>query len=110
MAQYVLVESRDPFESRDVSYFYNVAADLAGKGDQVTVFLVQNGALASRKAAKGNPLGALLKSKAQVLVDSFSLKERGIGDAERHPSVKPADIGDLLDKIMAQKGTKVLWH
>ncbi len=110
MAQYVMVESRDPFESRDVSYFYNVAADLAGNGDQVTVFLVQNGALASRKDAKGNPMGALLKSKAQVLVDSFSLKERGIGDAERHSAVKPADIGDLLDKIMEQKGTKVLWH
>ena len=37
MAQYVMVESRDPFESRDVSYFYNVAANLAGNGDQVTV-------------------------------------------------------------------------
>ena len=110
MAQYVLVESRDPFESRDVSYFYNVAADLARKGEQVTLFLVQNGALASRKAAKGNPLGGLLNSKVQVLVDSFSLKERGIQDSERHPSVKPADIGDLVDKVMAKEGTKVLWH
>lgn len=47
MARYVLVESRDPFESRDVSYFYGLAADLAAKGEQVTLFLVQNGVLVS---------------------------------------------------------------
>ena len=44
-----------------------------------------------------------------VPVDSFSLKERGIQNSERHPSVKPADIDALVDHIMAN-GTKVLWH
>ncbi len=109
MANYLLIESRDPFEARDVSYFYGLAADLAAQGDKVTLFLVQNGALASRKDARGNPLGTVLKGKVEVLVDSFSLKERGIQDSERHPSVKPADIGALVDHIMAN-GTKVLWH
>jgi sulfur relay (sulfurtransferase) complex TusBCD TusD component (DsrE family) len=109
MARYVLVESRDPFESRDVTYFYGLAADLAAKGEQVTLFLVQNGALVSRKGAKGNPLGDVLKGNVEVLVDSFSLKERGIQNSERHASVKPSDIGNLVDQIM-QEGTKVLWH
>ncbi len=109
MARYVLVESRDPFESRDVTYFYGLAADLAAKGEQVTLFLVQNGALVSRKSAKGNPLGDVLKRNVEVLVDSFSLRERGIQDSERHPSVKPSDIGNLVDQIM-KEGTKVLWH
>ncbi len=109
MANYLLIESRDPFEARDVSYFYGLAADLAAQGDKVTLFLVQNGALASRKNAKGNPLGTVLKGKVEVLVDSFSLKERGIQDSERHPSVKTADIDALVDHIMAN-GTKVLWH
>ncbi len=53
MANYLLIESRDPFEARDVSYFYGLAADLAAQGDKVTLFLVQNGALASRKNARG---------------------------------------------------------
>ncbi len=109
MARYVLVESRDPFESRDVTYFYGLAADLAAKGEQVTLFLVQNGALVSRKGAEGNPLGDVLKRNVEVLVDSFSLKERGIQDSEKHPSVKPSDIGNLVDQIM-EEGTKVLWH
>ena len=110
MARYVMIESRDPFESRDVSYFYNLASDLAAKGEQVTLFLVQNGALASRKNAKGNPLGAVLEGKVEVLVDSFSLKERGIQDAERHPSVKRSDMAALVERILAEQGTKVLWH
>lgn len=110
MARYVLVETRDPFECRDVQYFYGMATDLAAKGNQVTLFLVQNAVLASRKNAKGNPLGSVLERKVEVLVDSFSLKERGIQDSEKHPSVKASDIGDLVDRIMAQSGTKVLWH
>ncbi len=103
MANYLLIESRDPFEARDVSYFYGLAADLAAQGDKVTLFLVQNGALASRKDAKGNPLGTVLKGKVEILVDSFSLKERGIQDAERHPSVKAEDIDALVDHFMAKE-------
>ena len=110
MSRYVLVESRDPFESRDVTYFYSLAKDLAAKGEQVTLFLVQNGAFASRKGGKENPLAGVVDSKVEVLVDAFSLKERGIPDSERLPGARPADIGELLDKIMAQEGTKVLWH
>ena len=60
MARYVLIESRDPFESNDVAYFYRLASDLAGKGEQVSLFLVQNATLAARKDAGGNPLGKLL--------------------------------------------------
>jgi hypothetical protein len=110
MSRYVLIESRDPFESRDVSYFYGLARDLAAKGDQVTLFLVQNGALASRAGGKSNPLAGLADSKIEVLADDFSLKERGIQASERLPGVQSSDIGELVDKIMAQEGTKVLWH
>ena len=109
MARYVMIESRDSFESRDVSYFHRLAADLAAKGEQVTLFFVQNGVLVSRKDANGNPLDGLVKGKVEVLADSFSLRERGIQNSERHPSVKPSDISNLVDQIM-EEGTKVLWH
>ena len=38
---------------------------------------------ALRKDGKANPLAAVVDSKIEVLVDSFSLKERGIQDSER---------------------------
>ncbi len=109
MARYVLVESRDPFESRDVSYFYGLAGDLATTGEDVTLFLVQNGALATRKEAMGNPLGGVLERKVEVLVDAISLKERGIQESEMDPAVKQATLDELVDRIM-KEGTKVLWH
>ena len=110
MARYVLVESRDPFESNDVTYFYRLAADLAGKGERVTLFLVQNGALASRKDARGHPLEKVLERNVEVLVDSFSAKERGIQGSERHPAVKLSDADGLVGLVLAEEGTKVLWH
>ncbi len=109
MARYVLVESRDPFESHDVPYFYGLAGDLAASGEDVTLFLVQNGALATRKDAKNHSLGGVLERKVEVLVDAISLKERGVLKSEMDPAVKPATMDDLIDRIM-EAGTKVLWH
>ena len=50
MAKYLLIESRDPFETNDVGYFYDLAAGLAQKGNTVTLFLVQNGVLPARRS------------------------------------------------------------
>ena len=48
MAKYLLIESRDPFESNDVAFAYGLASDLAKEGNEVTLFLVQNGVLPAR--------------------------------------------------------------
>jgi sulfur relay (sulfurtransferase) complex TusBCD TusD component (DsrE family) len=109
MARYVLIESRDPFESNDVAYYFGLAGDLAERGEQVSVFLVQNAALAARKGAATNPLEALLGKKVEVLLDSFSAAERGVVEAERLAGVKPSDIDALVAAIM-QDNTKVMWH
>jgi sulfur relay (sulfurtransferase) complex TusBCD TusD component (DsrE family) len=109
MTQYVMVETRDPFESRDVPSYYELATQLADKGDSVTLFLVQNAVLAVRKAAADNPLSSLLEGKVEVLADAFSLRERGISEAERSEGVKTAEIDDLVDLVMAD-GTRTMWH
>jgi hypothetical protein len=48
----LLIESRDPFEFRDVEEGYRLVTDLAVKGVPVTLFLVQNGVLAARQGAQ----------------------------------------------------------
>ena len=45
------IESRDPFESNDVVYYYELAKGLVEAGNQVTLLLVQNGVLAARPSA-----------------------------------------------------------
>ena len=62
MAEYLLIESRDPFESNDVGYYYAMARRLADSGNQVTLFLAQNGVLSARPSTKSAALSALAQS------------------------------------------------
>ena len=80
MAKYLLIESRDPFEGRDVVKDYDLAASLVKAGNDVTLFLVQNGVLPARPSAFSERLSQLAKEKVEVLAESFSLAERGIKD------------------------------
>ena len=48
MAAYLLIESRDPFESKDVEYLYELSRGLLEAGNHVTLFLVQNAVFAAR--------------------------------------------------------------
>ena len=41
MSDYLLIDSRDPFDS-SCRYFHDLACELAGKGHDVILFLVQN--------------------------------------------------------------------
>jgi sulfur relay (sulfurtransferase) complex TusBCD TusD component (DsrE family) len=110
MARYVLVESRDPFESRDVPYYYSLASELAAKGEDVTLFLVQNAVLAARKEIPDNPLAGVLSAKVEVVADEFSLRERGIQDTHKLDGVSAVAIDDLVDRALGEAGTKVMWH
>ena len=78
MNNYLLIGSRDPFESNDVGYYYKLSKGLVGGGNEVTLFLVQNGVLAARPSAHSAALTALYQSGVKVLADDFSLSERGI--------------------------------
>ena len=106
MAEYLLIESRDPFESNDVGYYYDLAKGLVEDGNQVTLFLVQNGVLAARPSIHSAKLDALARSGVTVLADDFSLQERGI--AKLAEGVAAAAIEVVVDQLAA--GHKTLWH
>ncbi len=108
MASYLLIESRDPFDSNDVQFTTELATGLAQAGNTVTVLLVQNGVLPARAGAKADGLVALLNAGVTVLADDFSLVERGIAPARLRPGVTPAPIDVVLDHMAA--GHKTLWH
>jgi len=108
MAKYLLIESRDPFESNDVAYYYDVATGLAKDGNQVTLFLVQNGVLPARKSPRSSALAALAKAGVEILADEFSLRERGISKERLIPEVKTAAIDVVVDQL--EDGRKTIWH
>ena len=106
MNNYLLIESRDPFESNDVGYYYDLSKGLVDDGNEVTVFLVQNGVLAARPSAHSAALTALCQSGVKVLADDFSLRERGISKLAE--GVLAAQIDVIVDHLAA--GHKTLWH
>jgi sulfur relay (sulfurtransferase) complex TusBCD TusD component (DsrE family) len=108
MSKYLLIESRDPFDSTDVERYYELARNLAGDGHQVTLFLVQNGVLPARRSSKSELLTRTAKAGVEILVDDFSLRERGIGVDRLAEGVNPAPLDVIVDQLA--DGRKALWH
>lgn len=108
MAQYLLIESRDPFDSNDVKSFYGLASGLAKDGHEVTLFLVQNGVLPVRQGAESDALGGLAMGGVTVLADDFSLSERGIPHDRLASGVTAAPLEVVVDQLA--EGRKALWH
>ena len=106
MAEYLLIESRDPFESNNVGYYYKLALGLVDGGNKVTLFLTQNAVFAARPLAQVPQLQLLIGSGINILADDFALKERGI--AKLVDSVQSASIEIVVDHLEA--GHKTLWH
>jgi len=108
VAKYLLIESRDPFDSNDTRFCGDLARQLAAAKNDVTLFLVQNGVLPVRPGARSADLTSLAGAGVKVLADSFSLKERGIDDKRLASGVAAAPLDVVLD-VLAE-GAKVIWH
>ena len=109
MNRYLLIESRDPFESRDTQFVEETATALKQRGHEVTVFLVQNGVLAARKNGRDSYLGRLAGAGVTLLADDFSLCERGIQTAELHAGIQQSGIEALVE-MLVQENAKAIWH
>jgi hypothetical protein len=106
MPSYLLIESRDPFDSGDTAFIRDLATRLVGLGNRVTVFLVQNGVLPARNGCRTQGFSELVEGGVEMLADDFSLRERGIDSLQ--PGIKPAAIDVVIDRMAA--GRKVIWH
>jgi sulfur transfer complex TusBCD TusB component (DsrH family) len=110
MSKYLLIESRDPFENRETENFLELVGRLAESGDQVILFLIQNGVLALRKSSLfTEKIKELLKQNVQIRADSFSLDERAIQERERLDQVILSNLDEILD-ILMEPGMKTIWH
>ena len=108
MANYLLIESRDQFESADIGFCHDLAQRLAAAGDRVTLFLVQNGVLPARTGTAAAGFAALAQAGVEILADDFSLRERGIAADRLQPGIKPAVLDVVIDRLAA--GAKAIWH
>ena len=108
MAKYLLIESRDPFESPDSGNYLELAKGLVREGHAVTIFLVQNGVFPARPSGKSKALSDVARAGVEVLADDFSLRERGIALERLVVGVKAAPLSVVIDHLAA--GSKTVWH
>jgi predicted peroxiredoxin len=108
VSQYVMIQSKSPWESGDVGHFYALARELRQAGAEVTFFLVQNGVMAARSGAKDPGLDELLAANVKILADDFSLRERAIDAKNVKNGVNPSPIDQVVDLLAS--GAKALWH
>jgi len=108
MGKYLLIESRDPFDSSDSQYFSELVDGISSRGNETTLFLVQNGVMPARKGARHNEvISKLINGNVKVLADGFSLRERAISNLL--DGVEVADM-DRLVEMLLEPGTKAIWH
>jgi len=107
VAKYLLIESRSPWESGDVSYLFGLARDLAAAGNEVTLFLVQNGVLPARRGAQDHGL-AELSRKVTLLADGFSLRERAIAENGLITGARVSNVEAVVDLLA--EGVRAIWH
>lgn len=107
MADYLLIGSRDPFESNDVTRLYALAKNLVKNGSKVTLFLVQNGVLSARESAQSAALSVVAGNGVAVLADEFSLRERGISPDRLVSGVSAAPLDLIVDHLAG--GCKAIW-
>jgi hypothetical protein len=108
MSRYLLIESRDPFDSPDTSFVHDLSRSLVEGGHDVTIFLVQNGVLPSRPCIHSAALTALAQAGVTILADDFSLRERGIAADTLVQGVRAAPLDVVIDGMA--DGTKTIWH
>ena len=103
-----MIASRDPFQTNDVPTYYDLARSLKDRGNNVTLFLVQNGVLPARPSAASDLLSDLAEAGVRVLADEFSLRERGISADALASGVVAAPLEVVVDHL--ETGAKTLWN
>ena len=108
MTHYLILESRDPYDSADWVKMQQIVIDLKKNGNDVTLFLLQNGVLPARKGTEFEKHFADLKTlEIDVFADFFALQERGIKHIAK--SVEKTNF-DRLIQLCLTTNTKTIWH
>ena len=108
MKDMMIVETRDPFAVRDVEWTTGLMAAMRQAGRRCTLMLAENGVFGAREAARSAILSGLVEAGAEILADSFALRERGIPEDALAAGISAADLDVVIDRLAA--GATVVWR
>lgn len=99
MSSLLLVLSKDLYTTETPDLVLDIGLDAKGKGNDVALYLVEDGVTAARKSEFGNKLAAAHKKGIKIYADDRAVLSRSLTD-KLIGWVQVKEIGTLLDSIM----------
>src|SRR5688572_21739848 len=108
MADYFFIQSMDSIANSKTDEQFRLMKELAEGDNKVQVLLVQDAVFMAKSGARCSGLDVLVSKGINVLVDDFSLAQRGIAIEDVRPKLQSAGISCVADALLAQQ--KVIWN
>jgi intracellular sulfur oxidation DsrE/DsrF family protein len=105
---HLLIESQGPWAGGACAGFLRDARDLARLGHQVQLLLIQEGVGAAVRDAPGGAQEAA-QAGVEVLVDNFSLAQRGLNGSRLLPDARIVDMAEVSTRVL-DPDVRVVWH
>ncbi len=106
--RYLLVDSRDLQEYSGSDFILQTATGLRQQGNDVTLYLIENGVLAARRgAAAATRLSETAKAGVKILAEDSSLLTRGVSALT--DGVTTATLDTLADLVL-DGCDQVMWY
>ncbi len=99
MTSLLLVLSKDPYTTETPDLALDIGLDAKEKGNDVALYLVEDGVTAARKSEFGNKLAAAHKKGIKMYADDKAVLSRSL-TGKLISWVEIKEIGTLLDFIM----------
>ncbi len=99
MSSLLLVLSKDPYTTETPDLVLDIGINAKEKGNEVTLYLVEDGVTAARKSDFGNKLAAAHKKGIKIYADDKAVLSRSLTN-KLISWVETKEIGTLLDFIM----------
>ncbi len=106
MTSLLLVLSKDPYTTETPDLVLDIGLNAREKGNDVTLYLVEDGVTAARKSEFGNKLTDAQEKGIKIYADDKAMLSRSLVN-KLISGVEIKEIGTLLDFIM--DSDKVAW-
>lgn len=106
MTNLLLVLSKDPYTTETPDLVLDIGLNAREKGNDVTLYLVEDGVTAARKSEFGNKLTDAQEKGIKIYADDKAMLSRSLVN-KLISGVEIKEIGTLLDFIM--DSDKVAW-
>lgn len=106
MTNLLLVLSKDPYTTETPELVLDIGRNAREKGNDVSLYLIEDGITAARKSEFGNKLAAAQKKGIKIFADDKAVLSRSL-TGKLIEDVEIKEISTLLDFIMEYE--RVAW-